>query len=257
MCVCERGVHALLCAVLLTSCFRIRATTDEFVLPCCSQGDAVDVKGLRARFNNPSTSDTSSRDSGSPKSPRPGFGRAILPVTESELAHRLSPTVPPPLAGPGPVKFPRAEPLATSSPRPSFPRPPLSSGPRAPFPPPDANKIKQTGEMLQNIMLRHQRPPGIKPPPGPALPPAQTAAPSPSSPHPFRLQPRQRSAGDVAPLRKPLPPLGPLPLKPKRPPNVNLEPFMRRRNNGKLSDLFAHFFNNLPLILYECRRFRH
>ncbi|XP_035509501.1 FYN-binding protein 1 [Morone saxatilis] len=194
-------------------------------------GESVDVKALRAKFNNKtSTSDTSSRDSGSPKSPRPGFGRAVLPVTENNLAHhRLSPTVPPPpMAGPGLMRIPRAEPMAAPiPPRPgSFPRPPPNHGVKTSIPPVDATKIKQTGEMLQNMMLRHQKPLGIKPSLSPAL--GQSPAPTPASaPLPFRPQPRQRSAEDVTPLRKPLPPEGPLPLKPKRPPNVNLEPFKR------------------------------
>ncbi|XP_039983593.1 FYN-binding protein 1 isoform X2 [Xiphias gladius] len=195
-------------------------------------GENVDVKALRARFNSKaSTSDTSSRDSGSPKSPRPGFGRAILPVTENNPAHhRLSPTVPLPLTVPGPVRFPRAEPMAASisSRPPSFPRQPPSSGVRAPIQPVDTSMVKQTGEMLQNVMLRHQRPPGTKP--APALAPAQAPAPAPllpTTPLPLRQQCRQRSAGEVTPLRKPLSPEGPLPLKPKRPPYVNLEPFIR------------------------------
>uniref|UniRef100_UPI0037E99472 FYN-binding protein 1 n=1 Tax=Semicossyphus pulcher TaxID=241346 RepID=UPI0037E99472 len=189
-------------------------------------GDSVDVKALRARFNNKaSTSDTSSRDSSSPKSPRPGFGRSILPVMENNLAHhRLSPTVPPPMmASPGLVRFPRAEPTAASVPsRPAF-SPRLPPNPvRAANQPVDAGNVKQTGEMLQNMMLRHQNLPGTKPGPSPA--PAST-------PPPLRQQSRQRSAGDVTPLRRPLPPEGPLPLKPKRPPNVNLEAF-RRSNRG-------------------------
>ncbi|XP_071342119.1 FYN-binding protein 1 isoform X2 [Trachinotus anak] len=193
--------------------------------------ESVDVKALRARFNSrANTSDTSSRDSGSPKSPRPGFGRAILPVTENDLIHhRLPPTVPPPLNGPGLVKFPRAEPIATSSSfRPaSVPRPPPTSGVRASsIQPTDTSKVKQTGEMLQNMMLRHQKPPGIKPALVPS--PGSPQAPPPASTSTLlRHQPRQRSAGEVTPLRKPLPPEGPLPLKPKRPPIVNLEPFMR------------------------------
>ncbi|XP_040895899.1 FYN-binding protein 1 isoform X1 [Toxotes jaculatrix] len=189
----------------------------------------VDVKALRARFNNKaSTSDTSSRDSGSPKSPRPGFGRAILPVTENDLAHRLSPAFPPPSTSPSPVRFPRAEPMAASIPsRPvSFPRPPPISAVRAAIQSADANKVKQTGEMLQNMMMRHQRPPGTKPVLTPA--PAQAPAPAPTAaPLPLRQPPRQRSAGEVTPLRRPLPPEGPMPLKPKRPPNINLEPYMR------------------------------
>ncbi|XP_045904529.1 FYN-binding protein 1 isoform X1 [Micropterus dolomieu] len=198
-------------------------------------GESIDVKALRARFNNQaSTSDTSSRDSSSPKSPRPGFGRAILPVTENDLAHhRLSPTVLPPLvAGQGLVRFPRAEPMATSIPSRPFPRPPPSAAVRASIQPTEAKTVKQTGEMLQNMMLRHQRPPGTKPALMPALASAPTPAPAPaptSTPLPLRQQPRQRSTGEVTPLRKPLPPEGPLPLKPKRPPNVNLEPFLRFR----------------------------
>ncbi|XP_018523014.1 FYN-binding protein 1 isoform X2 [Lates calcarifer] len=199
--------------------------------------ESVDVKALRARFNSKaSTSDNSSRDSSSPKSPRPGFGRVIPPVTENDLVHhRLSPVALPPLTGPGLVRFPRTEPMATSiPPRPPFPRPPPSSGVRAPFQPADTTKVKQTGQLLQNMMLGHQRPPGVKPLLSPAPAPAPASAPAPpptSTPLPLRQQPRQRSAGEVTPLRRPLPPAGPLPLKPKRPPNVNLEPF-KRFNRG-------------------------
>ncbi|CAK6972142.1 FYN-binding protein 1 [Scomber scombrus] len=193
--------------------------------------ESVDVKALRARFNSKAnTSDSSSRDSGSPKSPRPGFGRAILPALENNLAHqRLSPTVPPPFAGPGLVRLPRAEPtMAASIPsRPGpFPRPPPNPGIRASFQPADSNKVKQTGERLQNMMRTHQKPAVIKP--APPVAPAQGHAPAHApTPPPFRQQSRQRSAGEVTPLRKPLPPEGPLPLKPKRPPHVNLEPFLR------------------------------
>ncbi|XP_039667852.1 FYN-binding protein 1 isoform X2 [Perca fluviatilis] len=198
-----------------------------------NMGENVDVKALRARFNNKaSNSDTSSRDSGSPKSPRPGFGRLILPLAENDLAHhRLSPTIPPPpMASPGLGRLPRAEPMAASVPsipsKPvSFPRLPPNPGVRASIQPPELGKVKQKGEMLQNMMMKHQRPPGIKPAQAPAS--AQPPAPAPTStPLPLRLQPRQRSAGDVTPLRRRLPPEGPLPLKPKRPPNVNLEPFL-------------------------------
>ncbi|XP_029355830.1 FYN-binding protein 1 [Echeneis naucrates] len=195
-------------------------------------GESVDVKALRARFNSrTATSDTSSRDSGSPKSPRPDFGRTTLMMTDGLSHHRLSPTPPPPGPGPGPspgfglgprpdpVRFSRAEPATFSPFRPAAsPRPP-SSGARA-----EANKVKHTGEMLQNMMLRHQRSPCPKP--------AQGPSPSPSTaPLPLRQQSRQRSTGEVTPLRKPLPPEGPLPLKPKRPPTVNLQPF-RKFNRG-------------------------
>ncbi|XP_036970457.1 FYN-binding protein 1 isoform X6 [Acanthopagrus latus] len=203
-----------------------------------NMGESVDVKALRARFNNKaSTSDTSSRDSGSPKSPRPGFGRAILPVTDNDLAHqRLSPIVPPPaMAGPGIMRFPRVEPVAAPVPaRPvAFPRPPPNPGVRPSIQPADATKVKQTGEMLQNIMLRHPRPPGIRPALAPVPAQAHALAHS-STPPPLRQQPRQRSTGEVTPLRKHLPPEGPLPLKPKRPPNVNLEPYKKFRRGPAL-----------------------
>ncbi|XP_067368402.1 FYN-binding protein 1 isoform X1 [Channa argus] len=195
--------------------------------------ESFDVKALRAKFNN-KASDTSSRDSGSPKSPRPGYGKLIFPVTEKDLVHhKLSPTVHPAVAGLSPVRLPRIEPMAASIPSrpPALPRPPPNPAVRASIQPKvDASKVKQTGEMLQNMMMMHQRPPCVKPAPAltPVPAPAQGPAPAPTpNPKLLRQQSRQRSAGEVTPLRKPLPPEGPLPLKPKRPSNVNLEPFMK------------------------------
>ncbi|CAN9500934.1 unnamed protein product [Ophioblennius macclurei] len=194
------------------------------------QQDAVDVKALRARFNSKhSTSDTSSRDSGSPKSPRPGFGRAVLPVVENETSHRLSPTPPPFTLTPtsGAVRLPSAD-HSKASPRP--PAPPPGSGARSGVVPGgDSSKVKQTGELLQNMMLRQQKTPAYKPRPGPgpisgpSPGPGLTSTPAPPLP---RQQHRQRSAGEVTPLRRPLPPEGPLPLKPKRPPSVKLDAFL-------------------------------
>lgn len=236
----------LLSAALLTSCFKHISAAVEFVPVYFFQEDSVDVKALRARFNTkPITSpDTSSRDSGSPKSPQPGFGR--LPLTESNLAHhRLSPTVPPPpLASSGQVRFPRpAESMAAS--RPPLPRPSPSPGVRAPLQPADHSRVKLKEEMLQNMMLRHQRPPIPK------------QAPAHTTPPPLRQQPRKRSAGEVTPLRRPLPPEGPLPRKPKRPPNVNLEPFLRlnrgpalpgpKKSDGKSRAYFSQFLNHARL----------
>ncbi|KAM4547857.1 uncharacterized protein PAE49_016340 isoform 2-T2 [Odontesthes bonariensis] len=205
--------------------------------------ESIDVKALRARFyNQGSTSDNSSRDSGSPKSPRPGFGRVILPVTANERAQRQSPIIRPPAASPGLVRFQRAEPMAAPIPsRPaSFPRPPPISAVRPPFQPPDASKVKQTGELLQNMMWRQQGPPGSKPIPTLAPVPAIGPGASPTSTQlPPRQQPRQRSAGDVTPLRKPLPLEGFKPLKPKRPPYVNLEPFLKSKRGPSLPALPA------------------
>lgn len=180
-----------------------------------------------------SSSDTSIRPS------QLGIGRAILP--KSDLAHhRLSPTVlSPPVAGPGPLRLPMGDPTMPSIPaRPaSFPRPPLYPGIRAGLQPADTCKVKQTGEMLQNLMLRQQKPPGSKaPPPGPNLPPSPALTPAATlSPTP-RQQPRQKTSADVTPLRRPLPPDGALPLKPRRPPTVNLKPFLRFKRGSSLPD---------------------
>ncbi|KAM8874548.1 uncharacterized protein AB9W97_015824 [Spinachia spinachia] len=183
--------------------------------------ESVDVKALRAKFNSKvSTSDTGSKDSGSPKSPQHSFGKLIVPLTESDLRHhRLSPKGPfPPGAGPG---LPRLPMEASVHPRPAFfPRPPANSG--RPVKPVEHVKVKQKGEMLQSLMLMHQKPAGSKPAPG------QSPAAAPTfTPLPLRQQPRQKSAGEVTPLRKSLPPERPKPLKPQRPPYVNLEPFQR------------------------------
>lgn len=265
-------------AALLTSCVRNRDAPVETVLLCCCQGENIDIKALRARFNNQSsTSQTSSRDSGSPKSPRPGFGRASLPMTENNMAHhRVSPTAPfLPMAGVGLVRFPRAEPLGT--PRPVFsPRMPPNPGLRPGIQGTDTYRVRPTGEMQQNIMQRQQRPPVPRPlaasalapapapGPGPALVPVPVPVPVPapattSTPLPLQQQPRQRSTGDVTPLRRPLPPEGPLPLKPKRPPNVNLEPYVRfrrgpalpeprKRNSESLKLIHSHIFSRTQAI---------
>ncbi|XP_043984466.1 FYN-binding protein 1 [Gambusia affinis] len=182
-----------------------------------AEEDSVDVKALRARFNSQArASDTSSRDSGSPKSPRPGFGRlendkisaAIPPRPYQGLARPPKEESPPPVAAP----------LHRPSNRAS-----VQSGDAS-------NKVKQTGEMLQRkMMLTHQRAPG------PSLSPARSPVlgPSPATtPLLLRHPARQKSSGEVTPLRRPLPPEGPLPLKPKRPPNVNLEPFRKTRRAG-------------------------
>uniref|UniRef100_A0A3P9J9W1 FYN-binding protein 1 n=1 Tax=Oryzias latipes TaxID=8090 RepID=A0A3P9J9W1_ORYLA len=188
-------------------------------------GETVDVKALRAKFSN---SEASSRDSGSPKSPRPGIGRVILPLKESELTFKLPIPVIPPAANPGPVRYPKPDTMAASVPlRPgSIPRNPPVSPIRPYLQPAESNKIKQTGEMLQNLMLRQQGPNFAPMPLG--LPASLPQGPG-VSPNSTFLPSRQRSLGEVTPLRKPLPAEGARPLKPKRPPFVNLEPYLRFR----------------------------
>lgn len=154
-------------------------------------------------------------------------------MPKSELAHsRLSSMVlSPPAAGPDPAMPSIPARLA------SLPRPPFNPGIRASSQPADSSKVKLTGEMLQNLMLKQQKPPGGKaPPPGPHLPlsPALTPAATPSPT--LRQQPRQRTSVDVTPLRRPLPPDGALPLKPRRPPTVNLKPFLRFQHGASLPD---------------------
>lgn len=176
-----------------------------------------------------------------------------MPVAENEPVHpRLSPSLPPhPVTGPGLVRFPRPEAAVTSTPfRPAFiPRTPLNPGVGASIQPVGASKVKQTGVILQNMMLRHPRPPGTRPPL--VQSPAVFQPPSPVLTTPLRQQPRQRSAGEVTPLRKPLPPEGPLPLKPKRPPSVNLEPFMRFNRGHALNSPRNTTRESLCLILTQ------
>lgn len=232
-------MHALLRAALLTSCFRPRAAAAEPELLCCFQEESVDVKALRDKFNSQARASDTSRDSNSPKSPRPGLQRTILPMMENNSTHKLMPGLPPPpSASPGLLRLPRPDPVTTSIPSRSaaFPRPPPGSAVKPSVSPGDTRKVRQTGELLQNMMLKHQRPPGttVAPARSPASP--HTSSPI-TTPHPLRQHSRQRSSKDVSPLRRPLPPEGPLPLKPKRPPYVNLEPFLKSRRGSTVSDL--------------------
>lgn len=175
-----------------------------------------------------SASDTSFQPS------QPGYGRAILPVGKSNLAHhRLSPMLlSPPMAGPGPVKLPNEEPVIPAIPaRPvSFPRPPLNPGLRPGLQPADTSKVKQMGEMLRQQWTPGTKPllPGTNQPSSPAQSPVAAFCPSPRQP------PRPKISTDVSPLRRPLPPDGALPLKPKRPPNVNLKPFLQFKRGSSL-----------------------
>ncbi|XP_075878778.1 FYN-binding protein 1 isoform X2 [Nelusetta ayraudi] len=197
--------------------------------------ESFDVKALRARFNNHAVAlDSSSRDSSSPKSPRPAFGKSVLPqVTDSDLAHlRLSPTVPsPPMASPGPGRLPRPDPPAPSFAAKGAPpqwTPPPQPGARPGIPLPGVSKVKQMVDAQQNRSKQQQRAPVPMLVPGPLQ--ASVRASASSAPLQLRRQPQQRPPADVTPLRRPLPPEGPLPLKPNRPPRVNIEPFLRFRH---------------------------
>ncbi|XP_024909892.1 FYN-binding protein 1 isoform X2 [Cynoglossus semilaevis] len=200
-----------------------------------------DFRALRARFNNkvltPATS--SSQESSSPVSPlKPAFGKGIFPVMENNLPHQRMFPISPSTSSTGQNRqtpFLGAEPVASSSssysssiaPRThSLPRAMSYSGFKATNHSPDFSRVTQTSK--QNMMPRNQRPAALKPALTPPLGSARSPAVTPTStPVPHRQQQRQRSTGEVTPLRRALPPEKPLPLKPKRPPNVNLEAFKK------------------------------
>ena len=199
------------------------------------------MKALRARFHAKAEISDSSRDSGSPKSPLPAFRTGGLlaegGVTANGVArNKISSVVPstPPGRDSPPVvpRFPRHtrnDAGGGSSPRPQlpqgvFPRLHASTAPPPhgvrtkalppPFPPSEvaetASRVKLTGAMLQNKMLKHQGPSPAKP--GPSVPP---------------LLPSQKIRSEVAPPRRPLPPERARPMKPKRPPHVSLDQYQR------------------------------
>ncbi|XP_077573761.1 uncharacterized protein LOC144197073 isoform X2 [Stigmatopora nigra] len=162
--------------------------------------DNVNVQALRARFSRSSSSGTISNPS---TSPRRSLVRSIPSTAERDV---FLPTASPPdfphVPEPYMVKHQRGE--AKAAPTPPEP----NTKKRTPYPS-NSNNVKHTGEMLEKMML------------GKAL--VGSIAPSlvPTSTLPLQL----RSTSDVIPLRKPLPPEGPLPLKPKRPRNIHLQQF--------------------------------
>lgn len=149
-------------------------------------------------------------------------------MMDSDLAnHRLSPTAPSPtMASPGPGRLPRPDPLTPSIAARVTPLQwtPPHLGAKPSIPTPNSGKVKQIGDILQNKCKLPS--PNLAPvPPQPSI-----RASASSAPPPLRRQPQQWPSGDVTPLRRPLPPEGPQPLKPKRPPRVNLEPLLRFRH---------------------------
>ncbi|XP_054646129.1 FYN-binding protein 1 isoform X2 [Dunckerocampus dactyliophorus] len=174
--------------------------------------ESVDVKALRARFSSKArTSHTSSRDSNSPRSPQSRTEKGLLFPSFSPPGH-------PHMAGVDVVRSQTEETTAAStlSKPVFFPQSPPIPGVSTSVQSSGVGKVKQTGELLQKMMLRSAV--GTKVPC-----PAPTSTP---------LQLRQRSTGSAIPLRRPLPPEGPLPLKPKRPPNINLEHFQNVTRRG-------------------------
>ncbi|XP_076880513.1 FYN-binding protein 1 isoform X2 [Brachyhypopomus gauderio] len=167
-------------------------------------GENVDVKALMAKFH--AQAERAMSETCAPSRPQ-----AIGPMSESSangvVRNKASPVVPRSVL---PVNSP-TEPKRLGQALPGvFPKPPPShySGLKEDSKAPTANpknigKVKLTEEVLKIQMLKH----GEKKQPVTSRP----------------LLPSQRSISEVPPLRKPLPPLGPRPLKPKRPPNVRLD----------------------------------
>nr|XP_061831879.1 FYN-binding protein 1-like isoform X2 [Nerophis lumbriciformis] len=161
--------------------------------------ERVDVKALRARFSNKvRTSPTYS----SPRLPQSRPEKNLLLPSGSPS------TALPHVPGLDAVRFQTEETMAGSKPAFSPLSPPIP-GIRTSVQSSSHSNVKQTGLLLEKLMLRNAA--------GAKIPfPAPTSTPLPL---------RQRSTDNTIPLRRPLPPEGPRPLKPKRPPNVNLESF--------------------------------
>ncbi|XP_021459221.2 FYN-binding protein 1-like isoform X1 [Oncorhynchus mykiss] len=200
-------------------------------------GESVDVCALRARFHAKADM-AGSRDSTSPKPPLRGFGRggprlADVSVTANGgVRNKLMLMVPtPPLPGSSyspdlqrlPPQHVRAELEGMStSPEPHsvFHHLPPSHRPHRaakelplPASPPtnidQQGRVRVTGELLQNMMLKHK---GVHPGPTKPTPPSL---------------PSQRTLTGVTPLRRALPPEAPSPIKPRRPPHINLQAHQR------------------------------
>lgn len=168
-------------------------------------GDNIDVKALRAKFHaqaergaltgivqpRPHTAShlSDASDNGIIRSkPSPTALRPVLPINSSTEPKK-------PIQSPHGV-FPRPPPTH---------RVPAKEDPKQITSDSDnVNRVKVTGELLQNKMLQHLSERKF-----------QTTHRSPL--------PSQRSMTDVVPLRKPLPAVGARPAKPKRPPSVCLD----------------------------------
>ncbi|XP_058257838.1 FYN-binding protein 1 isoform X3 [Hemibagrus wyckioides] len=162
-------------------------------------GENVDFKALRAKFHAQAERAGSSGGA---------YSRPLVAESSDNgpVRNKIPPATPKPVF---PV-IPSTEPKRFSqSPQGVFPKPPPSHRKEDPVPPANdsenARRVKMTGELLQNRMLQH-------------LDKKPQAAPR-------SVLPSQKSFSDVVPLRKPFPNVGQRPMKPKRPPSVNLDRF--------------------------------
>ncbi|KAI1891834.1 hypothetical protein AGOR_G00147820 [Albula goreensis] len=198
--------------------------------------ETVDVKALKARFH--AQAEMAALGGGGPIRPLlPGGGRAGPPMVFNSPANgairpKASPIGPKPQPGlhssPDLHKFARPPvadneaPASLRTPPPPvgvFPRPPPSyrTGSReAVVAQPVTErpgKVKATGELLQTMMLKQHS--------SQDLTVSKQTSPVIA---PLRMQ---RSMVEVPPLRRNLPQEGPRPLKPKRPPYVNLDSYRK------------------------------
>ncbi|XP_051531294.1 FYN-binding protein 1-like isoform X2 [Myxocyprinus asiaticus] len=168
----------------------------------------VDVKALRAKFL--AQLEMAGSGGGAPIKPHT-TGALPESLTNGGLRNKLSAVSTRPIL---PLLSSSEPKMFSLGPQGVFPRPPPSHHVGAQetpkMPPTEANvpnKVKLTGELLQKMLKQHSdiKSPSFKPP---------------------LLS--QRCISEVIPLRKPLPNVGPRPSKPKRPPYVNLDHFLKK-----------------------------
>ncbi|XP_007233193.2 FYN-binding protein 1 isoform X1 [Astyanax mexicanus] len=174
-------------------------------------GENVDVKALRAKFAQTQLEKAITGGGPSPRSSAIGH---VSSSPNGVVRNKPSPVMPPrqilPMNSTGEPK------RNVQPPHGVYPRPPPAHRMGAkeehmtPLIQPEVpGRIKHTGELLQNRMLKHHG--------------ERTVHSSPR--HPL---PSQRSISEVAPLRKPLPAVGQRPSKPKRPSSVNLDHWRKK-----------------------------
>lgn len=168
----------------------------------------VDVKALRARFH--AQLEMAGSGGGIALKPHP-IGAMPESLTNGVLRNKISAVPPRPNL---PVNSFSEAKMFQSGPQGVFPRPPPShrfgaqeSSTELPAEVSVPSRVKLTGEILQNKILKQQNDMKLtfKPP-----------------------LPHQRSISEVVPLRKPMPNVGQRPSKPKRPPSVNLDQFRKK-----------------------------
>ncbi|XP_017567566.1 FYN-binding protein 1 isoform X3 [Pygocentrus nattereri] len=180
-------------------------------------GDNVDVRALRAKFN--AQKETAS--SGGGASPRhSAVGHTSESSANGVIRNKSSPVIPRPVL---PVNSANEPKRFGQAPHGVFPKPPPShrmgakEEPKMPLTEPEIpGRVKLTGELLQNKMMKHVDDRKLQSFPRPSLP-------------------SQRSMSEVPPLRKPLPAVGQRPSKPRRPPAVNLDHLRKKAPSFQLT----------------------